>query len=297
MDKVTHLAFSDESYTDSRFRSIASVSLPIICYDEITYSIGEAISGSGITEFKWSKLRQARERMAAIKIIDRIILFACGNKIRVDVLIWDIEDSRHKIKRRDDIANLQRMHYHLFHNVFINRWPSGASWAIHPDENSEMDWNTIVDCLDYSGTEINMQGFFNGKGSFMDLFKNLFKIVEISEVSSKEQCLCQVADLFAGIGAFSYSAFQSYNQWHYNKGGQFVLFSPNGLTTIINNQIGHSEEERFVVMEHLDQQCKKHKMHVGLINSKGYKSYNPVNPINFWFYEPQRQSDKAPLKE
>jgi len=297
MDKVSHLAFSDESYTDARYRSIASVTLPIDIYGEVTAALTNIIIRSGLIEFKWNKLRQARERLAAIQLIDVIMELVSEKKLRIDVLIWDIEDSRHKVKGRDDCANLQRMHYHLFRDIFLKRWPTGSCWAIHPDENSEMNWDSMVECLDYAGFEFNSQTVFNESGTFMDLFKYLFRVHDISEVSSEKQPLCQIADLFAGMAAFSYSSFKSYNRWHYLKAGQIVIRSIDGAMAIVENKFANSEEERFVVIEYFDRLCKKYKMQVGLITTKGFRSYNQTKPFNFWFYEPQQQDDKAPVRD
>lgn len=118
ISQATHVAYSDESYyTDERYRSIAVVTLENSDKDNFSRTFGELISGSQISEFKWNKLRQARERFAAMKMIDEAIILAQNRHIRIDVLIWDTEDSRHGIKGRDDIANLQRMYYHLFKYV------------------------------------------------------------------------------------------------------------------------------------------------------------------------------------
>ena len=43
--------------------------------------------------------------------MDFVIEQALQGALGEDVLTWDTEDSRHKIKGRDDIANLQRMYY------------------------------------------------------------------------------------------------------------------------------------------------------------------------------------------
>ena len=112
---ISHSAFSDESYYgSSRYRSIALVSLERIHVDSIVSELNKLLSESGMSEFKWSDLGGARERFAAIKLIDKSIELSLSGKMRIDVLIWDIEDSRHSIRQRDDQANLQRMYFHLF---------------------------------------------------------------------------------------------------------------------------------------------------------------------------------------
>jgi hypothetical protein len=130
----THIAYSDESYqTGSRYRSIAVITLDTLHDKAITETFRDVLQDSGVKEFKWERLRQARERFAALKMLDKMIELSTEQKLRVDTLIWDTHDHRHQILRRDDIGNLQRMYYHLFKNVLQRRWPTGGTWQLCPE--------------------------------------------------------------------------------------------------------------------------------------------------------------------
>lgn len=286
---VTHVAYSDESYqAASRYRSVAVVTLSIADEPSVAQVLSEILRESGISEFKWGKLRQARERFAALKMLDKTTEFALQEKLRVDVLIWDTHDSRHQIPGRDDVANLQRMYYHLFKNVLQRRWPSDSTWRLHPDENSALDWSTIQDFLDAAGSRIRIEsGLFEG---FRLRLVRDFSVLQIVEACSAETPLCQVADLFAGLGAFSHTAYSKYEAWLHSQSGQMSLFGNQECN------VSSREQERFRVMRYLDDQCKKHKLYVGLQLSRGFKTYKPCYPLNFWFYEPQHPDDKAPVR-
>ena len=287
---TTHIAYSDESYqTASRYRSIAVVTLRATDERAITQSFSEILQGSGISEFKWEKLRQARERFAALKMLDKTIELAIQKKLRVDVLIWDTHDSRHQIPGRDDVANLQRMYYHLFKNVLQRRWPSESTWRLHPDENTALDWETVQDFLDAAGFGFRIDGNLF-EGGFRLRLKRDFGVLQIAQACSEKTPLCQVADLFAGLGAFSHSAYDKYETWLHLQSGQMSLFGGRECT------VSNRERERFRVMQHLDKECKKHKLRVGLKSSRGFKTYDPQYPINFWLYEPQHPEDKAPIR-
>ncbi len=91
----------------------------------------------------WSKLRSARERFAALNMLDYMLEKARSNLLRVDVITWDVEDSRHKIQGRSDIRNLRRMYYFLFKDVLGKRWPAEAIWQIYPDESSTNPWSHL----------------------------------------------------------------------------------------------------------------------------------------------------------
>ncbi len=146
--KVTHVGFSDESnWNKGRFRSLGLVTLPADQLNYINDKVRHLFEESGVREFKWKELAGTKERFAAEKLCKFTLEWALKGYLRVDVLIWDIEDSRHRIPRRDDVVNLGRMYYHLFRNVLRKRWPNEAIWRLHPDEHTAMDWGTLEECL------------------------------------------------------------------------------------------------------------------------------------------------------
>ncbi len=91
-DLPTHVAYSDESYqTASRYRSVAVVTLESAHDRIITTSFRILLQESGVKEFKWEKLRQARDRFAALKMLDKTIELSMQGRLRVDTLIWDTQ--------------------------------------------------------------------------------------------------------------------------------------------------------------------------------------------------------------
>jgi hypothetical protein len=118
----TNIAYADEtSYNVGRYRGIALISLNASDLSGLSEELNQIITQSNISEFKWVDLTSARHRFAAQKMFDFSIQSTLNKLIRIDVLTWDTEDKRHKIQGRDDIANLQRMYYHLFKNVMHKR--------------------------------------------------------------------------------------------------------------------------------------------------------------------------------
>ncbi|MHB2153726.1 DUF3800 domain-containing protein [Calditrichota bacterium GD2] len=290
--QVTHVGFSDESnWNTGRFRSLGLVTCPIKYLDELQTQLQKLIQESGISEFKWKKLRGAKERFAANKICEFTIYNARIGKLRVDILIWDIEDSRHKIEKRDDIANLQRMYYKIFQNVFRKRWPNDSIWRLYPDEQTAIDWDTIKDYLKRASESIEIEQSLLTQGKILLSIKQEFGIEEILPVSSKEHSLVQLVDLFAGMAVFSYDKFDEYHIWLKNTSQQTSLFEEDSLKT------SKGSIERFKVFNQLDRLCKKYRLGVSLRSRKGLWTANPANPINFWLYEPQHPKDKAPVKK
>lgn len=284
---TTHVAYGDESlYNIGRYRSIGVVSLPMSVDACVTDTLRTLLVESGLREFKFQNLRQARERFAALRMVDLTIEQALCGGLRLDVLTWDTQDSRHRIKGRDDIGNLQRMYYHLLKNG-LQRWSGSTSWAFRPDENSAMDWETVRDYVDGAG--LSAQVTRQEAGLFRLRLNQDFRVVHVQEVDSRELPVCQLADLFAGLSTFSRDKFRTYCWWEQCRYGQAPLL-PDAEPPRLSN----SDQERCAVLGHFDRGCKQHKLGVSLKSKRGLWTPDPSNPINFWFYEPQHREDKAP---
>ncbi len=286
MSEVTHVGFADEAnWNEGRYRAIALVTTTLAALSKLQDHIFRALSESGVTEFKFKKLRSARERFAAIKLIDLALAEACSSRLRVDVLIWDTRDSRHNVKRRDDVLNLEKMYYHLCKNVLRMRWPPESTWALYPDEHTAVDWDRLK-CYVNAAAQVYVEG--DGLGIVL---RSEFGVERIEEKSSREEPALQLADLFAGLATFSRSHYDDVVMELDSRGEGDS--TPRGR----NKKTSNSLIERTSVIAHLVQECKRRKLGVGFRNSRGLCTRNPTKPINFWLYQPQHPLDKAPVKE
>jgi len=290
---ISHVGFADESYWNSgRFRSLGMVTLSLDYLDALNGEARRLLDESSVKEFKWKKLDGAKERFAAEKLCRFAVNKASVGQLRVDVLVWDIEDRRHKIAKRDDITNLERMYYHLFRNVLRARWPDNAVWRLHPDEHTALDWETVQDCLENRSVSVEADySLFTG-GTFRIRLRREFGIERIQPVSSAEHPLLQIADLFTGLAVFSRDKFHDYEKWLRTTSPQMSLLDEADSST----NSSHSSRERFRVLKEFINVCKQKKLGVSLKSNRGLWTPDPQNPINFWIYEPQHPEDKAPQK-
>lgn len=283
----THYAFSDDSsHTAGRYNSLAMVSLKESNKNELTESLSNLFLESGIfDEFKWEKLKNAKYRLAAEKIIH--FTFQNESKLRIDIITWDLEDRRHKgVKKRDDSENLVRMYYHLACSTLSKKWPiSDSCWKWHPDEQSSVHWDTLRDCL-ITKKHPCTSDLFNQNPSFERV-----DLRSVAPSKSNEHPLIQVADLFAGMSAYSFGHNTKYKEWKSQNSSQLSMFG----TTV--QKFSNSENERFQIIEKFDQMTKERSLQIGLESTNGLNSFNPKCFINFWLYEPQHELDKAPSKQ
>jgi hypothetical protein len=287
---TTHLAYSDESQQNiGRFHAIGMLSLQAEHAKRISSSIQSELAQSEVTEAKWKKIKGARDRFAAQKILDICVQEARQKRLRVDVLIWDTHDERHQILGRDDKKNLENMHIQLYKNVLRKRWPIISTWQLFPDENSAIDWSRIRNTL------ANTNRFTDQRANLLqDEWTTLsthFGVHEIAEVSSRDTHLAQAADLFAGLGTFSYEYFDVYKSWERQNSSQPELFESSPP-----QEFSSKEEEHSRVLNNFIVQAKKYSLDVSFNSFGGLCTPNPSNPINFWFYRPQHEYDKAPVR-
>ena len=240
-------------------------------------------------EYKWKDINKKHGIALADFFFDR------SDRIRIDVLTWDMEDSRHHhIFRRDDTANFARMYFHLLHGTLKRRWPIGARWLICPDGQKAVEWETLGKCLDWKSWVKARQLFAKVLGCHD--FDRYYNIHAIRCGCSKDYLLIQLADTFAGLAAYSYSAFEKYQQWKDDQNPTSSLFDRPDLG-IKQLPISNSDKERLPILHHIRQQAGKHKLNVSLDSNGGLLTKNPSNPLNFWLYSPQRSDDKAPTKK
>ena len=164
-------------------------------FEIINNSLVQILKKSNVKEFKWEKLRNAKYFFCAKHILDFILLNLFEYQIRLDILTWDITDSRHKVKGRDDSANFGRMFFRVLKHSLSCRNIS-CKWKIYPDEKVDMDWKTLNDCLVSVGNWERVFEFplFNGSK-----IGSNYTITDFEQKSSKEFPCIQVTDLFAGL--------------------------------------------------------------------------------------------------
>ena len=283
---ATHQGFSDESsWNQNRYRSIALVTAPTDIAIATRAKCALLLEESGVGEFAWKNLRDARHGFAAQKLIDSVVELTGAEQLRVDVLVWDTHDTRHQIYGRDDTENLARMYYHIHSNVRELRCPIEAKWFFHIDERSDLDRVTLEDCL--AGRtrreRESLQLVLNG-----DNPERFPPSIEWAD-SSKEP-LIQVADLFAGMGAFSWNEALTHSQWKANQSGQMSF-----MEEFAGPPVSNSASPKHETLKHFESLGLPY-VSIGAGGKNGLRTSGPDNPINFWKYDPQGGFDKAPVR-
>lgn len=289
-------AYSDESGTfNRRYQAIGIVSGPLVVLSKISEILRGILDDCGIDEVKFSEIKTHSPKVTAAQKFARCVLkgYAGHGSLRIDVLLWDTQDSRHRIQGRDNIANLERMYHKVL--THVGRQWNQIEWKLYPDINSQIDWNKIAGFL--SRTRL-----YRAKPNLLTLFEDeesirAFQFNEIEPKESSEEPLIQLADLFAGLVRFSREEGEQCVQWldSCQARNQPALpgfkdeEEPSDETTL-------TKLNRFKLVGEVDNLCKRRKMRVSLRTRNYLWTPDSKYPIDFWHYEPQHQYDKAPVK-
>jgi hypothetical protein len=86
----------------------------------------------------------------------------------------------------------------------------------------------------------------------------------------------------------------------------FEKFKKQDLTpetlqkSLFNNDekvsFSNSEKERCKIIKKFNERCKRDNLQIAFKTTRGFKSCKPNNFLNFWFYKPQSEKDKSPIK-
>ena len=284
-------AYSDESgFPNKRYHVVSVVSGSAGALRQLRGALENVLRDSGVSELKFEQVRSHRPKIKAARNFIRLaVQYTLKRKIRVDVLVWDTQDSRHAILGRDDSENLKRMYYKVLVHV-ARKWRQQV-WDLYPDEQSGIDWAEIQSYL-------NRTSIIRKKPDLLYLFepvKEHFLFHSVTPQVSKAEPLVQLADLFGGMAAFSREKGERYQKWLSTQQSQQQLAFIE-VEEDLGAELSKGDKVRFKLLYEFDTLCKRSRMGVSL-KTRGYLwTPDPANPINFWNYEPQHEEDKAPTR-
>jgi len=287
--ETSHIAFFDESnWNTGRFRSISMVSLEYEDYVEVRPSL-YAITTRRHSEMKWAKI----DTDIGMQVIG--FVFDNLHKMRIDVLTWDTEDSRHKgVIGRDDEQNLQRLYFRLMKTVMRDRWPNTATWTLCPDEHDCISWNTIKEYLDDHSWDVETIPFNTNpyRLSFIKRYTNR----GIAPLQSHQEPFIQLADFFAGMAAYSFTCYDNVVHWKESNTAQTTIFDCIGLETK-HVVLSRNDRTRIPLVWEIKRRASQQKLGLSLNSTSGLQTRNPLIHLNFWLYQPQHEKDKAPIRQ
>lgn len=271
--------YIDESaYTNGRYRSVAAISIeshhPII-----EDALQDALAKCRHDDFKWERLANGDHVRAAIEALDLILPLVQRGFARIDVLVWDVWDSRHSVPGRNDIENLAAMHWHLLTDVVGKRWPNKSNWKGHADQQNGILYTKLRESVE-SGASAKAQ---------LPAGEQI-RISEIVEVHSEDEPFIQLADLFAGIGQYSCDHAKTFAPYWAMLDEELKALYEAKRPPFSSNR----DRARFRVLRHLVTRSQGLGLPLAAHKEDGLATSRATATLRFWKYQPQGDYDKAP---
>lgn len=282
--------FTDESGQDgaNRFASIAAVSGSKKNTKALNKELHDILNIDSKEEIKFKKVKNNLSVKIACEFFKICIKYLKANKIKIHVLSWDKQDSRHNVQNRLDNENLKRMYYKLLKYIEED-WHHKGEWSFFPDEFSAIDWRSdIVFYLEKTplGKTKNKELLL-----FAELYKSYFaEFKTVNELQSHEYPILQLADLFAGLIRTSHQNPHFYPWFkENNNSSQPTLFQQKQTTLVSKSML-----PKFQLMKEFKDLASKAKLGINLSKKQYFTTFNKKNNVVFWHYKPTHELDKAP---
>lgn len=246
---ITHLAYTDETqYNVGAVRGLAMVSAPASEVTALAAELRALNASSSVGELKWEKVRSAKGGYAAEKALRWALDRAGEGRLRIDTLTWGADAALHDHRPLPHRARLEHMYRRLLAEILPRRWPAGSRFAVHPDEQGALRWHALAEGMAH--------------------------IVALDPCRSEPEPLIQLADLFAGLAAFSRQAYATYARW-------LVLTQAHAAQTDLSG----SDRIRFRLLDDFFLACKMRGLGVSLRTQLGLRTYDAQRPVCFWWAE------------
>src|SRR5690554_6561749 len=103
------------------------------------------------------------------------------------------------------------------------------------------------------------------------------------EKRSDIESLIQVADLFSGLSAFSHRDYDKFRIWQAQNSCQISIDDLLGKKV---EKLSNREKYMSKLLDYFNNECKCRSLGVSLDTNGYLHTYDPSNPLNFWFYNP-----------
>lgn len=288
MVEITHYAFSDESYytTNDEYGAIATLSTKADCKRKLEDEIKPLLDQIP-NEYKWVKFTNENYYEVSKCIFNILFEYAvCGN-LRIDVIIWETNDPRYPRNSTNTVEKLSVLYYLRLRDMMSRRWGRKTHWAIFVDEQHQVEWKKLDEYLDWGSMNIYSRTIFGKDFDTNWLRENSLKYSaeSVQQVKSDKEPLVQIADIFAGMAAYSHNKGDKLVEWlkidapqTSNNGARQLAFKFLNKTNVSGRELWRN---RFI--KYVQDKCKSKNYQVSINNKKGLHTFKPASPFNFFY--------------
>ena len=206
-ERTTHVGFADEAYWNQKeFRAVACVSARRKDYHEVERRLcaSRCDAGALVSEVKWADTRTRDRQRDAASVLETAVDLAASRKLHIDVLVWNGQ-GRNYLDRfstapgNRETMHLQMMYRFLFSGV-IAHWHQTENtvaphWTFAPDRQEGVDFPAVQQ-------DLYLDPAFPGGA-----------VVNVINDEPALNYSLQLADLLAGLAAYSHQCSDEYGVW------------------------------------------------------------------------------------
>jgi hypothetical protein len=248
-----YVAYVDEaSFNYGLVRGVGMASAPVPETPVLASEVRALLDASEVGECKWEKIRSARTRFAAEKLLTWTIEATLARRLRVDMLTWDAGQRAGSGAGTPYLAMLRRMYARLVDEILPQRWPPGSAYVLYPDEQAALNWERLVVGIPH--------------------------ITSAEPRPSDAEPLIQIADLFSGLGVYSRGSYAIYQRWLcYSAAERAADLRQAALPFSASDRIRCHLLNTFFTLS------KYHRLGISLRTHGGLRTYGAAYPICFWW--------------
>lgn len=287
MSNPTHYAYSDESCftTSDDYGTIAILNFKAEIKSSLEEEVLPLIAKIPV-EYKWIKFKNEHYLDISKRIFDVLFKYAEQGCLRIDSIIWETNDIRYPRNQTNSGDKLNILYYIRLRNMFSKRWGKNTRWAIYADKQNQVDWEELKEYLQYYSMTLFEPTILGQPYDIQWLKENKakFSIDNLTPVDSRKEPLIGIADIFAGLAAYSHNNSKTYLNWQ-----QFdpLLYNPTENQLLLDfikpATIKSKDIHRCKFLKYVQDRCKENSYHVSIKKKKGLHTFTPKSPFNFFY--------------
>ncbi|WP_244283333.1 hypothetical protein [Leptospira neocaledonica] len=182
------------------------------------------------------------------------------------------------------------MYYKLLRWVKQQWLHGGEEWCFYPDEHTGINWESIIEVIE--NTDLHKKKDFAPE--LFDIFpkRRFIRVQDHAQVISEKEPLVQAIDLFSGLHRFSRENGDLIFTEIFGEQDQHTFFEPIADP----EKISRGNRSKITVFHKVYKACSDKSMYISFKERRYLWSRKKEKNMNFWFYEPMGELDKAPKK-
>jgi hypothetical protein len=284
----THFAYSDESSftTADNYGAISILNFKSEIKSQLQDEIYPLIYRLP-NEYKSHHIRNEKYFNISKDIFNILFNYAGLDSLRIDTIIWATNDSRYPRNQTNSGEKLSVLYYLQLRDIFSKMWGQNTCWILYPDQQNQLNWDQLKEYLSFYSMRKFESTIFGRNHDISWLRENniQFSIIDLIPVESCDEPFVCIADIFAGMAAYSHNKSQKLLEWLQYDADQFYVQRTGQMplpflekTNLPSHEIWRNKYIKYVL-----DKCATRKYYVSIRGKRGLHTFRRKMPFNFYY--------------